>query len=274
MWRFDPLNASMKADTSSRPRSDSTARKRPAAQPSVFSCRRRTSAADRDTPFRSMSCRDSSSSIRRSRARTSPSRPRRAHARQGQRRVAAAGDDHVERRRQVLHQEADPLVARRIGDEVVVVQDEHPLLAPGLRVVQRRGHQHHRRRRPVRRVLGKGPVHAQGGADVGPQPHGVVVVGVERDPGRGARRPRRHPLGQQRRLAEAGRRGHHGQGEPGRGVQPRRAAAGGARGPVPAEAPPAWTEAPPARAPSGPWVGARAEARPPRAGPSARSRGH
>ena len=130
---------------------------------------------------------------------------------QRQRRAASRHKDHQQGRRQVTQQGADLLMAAAVLDHVIVVKHEDdPDRQPDQRVDQHRNH-------GSRDVRGPGPQRPQevlaaelragsleSGHDVPPQPAGVIVTTVERQPchraafGRGG-----SPLRQQRRLAEA-----------------------------------------------------------------------
>ena len=104
-------------------------------------------------------------------------------------RVPAGGDDDVDVLGQAFHEEGDGLVHGRVGDHVIVVQDEHD--RPGLRdqVVDQQGN---------RGVADRAPPGGQGtqrafpdagrrlperGQHVAPEQDRVVVAGVERHPG-------------------------------------------------------------------------------------------
>jgi hypothetical protein len=142
---------------------------------------------------------------------------------QRQRRVGAGGHDQAQRLRQVRDEELDGLVNAGIGEHLVVVEHQHvPAGRRGQLVQQQRQRQVDHR--PVGRADGlQGRLAdvvadpAQRGEHVTPEPGGLVVVLVERDPGDAPPLPRvGRPAAQQARLAPPGRRHHHGQ--PGAGV--------------------------------------------------------
>ena len=140
---------------------------------------------------------------------------------QRKRRVGAAGHDQAHRGRQVGQQELHTLVHPRVGQQVEVVEDEHDGVGGRLQLVEQQRHRDvdgvdpgctQRRHRP-----GAQPVRPQRGHHVGPEPDRLVVGLVQRHPGNPTVLARVvRPLGQQRRLAPAGRGGDGGQ--PGRGV--------------------------------------------------------
>jgi hypothetical protein len=110
--------------------------------------------------------------------------------------------------------EAHALVDRRLADQVVVVEYEDVLLR---RVDERVDEERQRGladrgagRRDGgfegRRHLDAGP--AQRGRDIEPEPRGIVVLLVEREPGERDLILDREPFGEQRRLASARRRRH------------------------------------------------------------------
>ena len=105
-------------------------------------------------------------------------------------------------------------MADRVGDQVVVVQDQEQRQSRRAQLVQQS-----RQDRPVQvrawapQGRQRAPPYARlDGAErlhhIGPEPCGVVVALVQRDPGHPASARDRAPLGQQRRLAEAGRSVH------------------------------------------------------------------
>jgi hypothetical protein len=110
-------------------------------------------------------------------------------------------------------------------DQVVIVHHQHHVLRRFGQVVdQRRDGRHERGRRRVgdqeTRPFGHPRARpAHGGGDVAPEPHGIVVALVQRQPGDGSP-VNPHPLGEQRRLAEPRRRADQHELAPGRGPQP------------------------------------------------------
>ena len=129
-----------------------------------------------------------------------------------ERRVDAAGDDDLNVGRLAGQEQLDGPVARPAGDRVVVVEDQHDVALVRCQLVEqprddridevllteeaRRGGERHRWFDRL-----------QGGNDVVPEEHGIVVGVVERNPcQRQLGRP--PPLTQQRRLPEPGRRHH------------------------------------------------------------------
>jgi hypothetical protein len=132
---------------------------------------------------------------------------------QRQRWVAAAGQHHVQRGRQVVEQELHRPVHLGRLDEVVVVDHQHHVVGGRGELVHQRGDDARERR--ARRAgheradpLGEARAHAiEGGDDVAPVAHRVVVAGVERQPGHGpVVGP--GPGGQEARLAETGGPAH------------------------------------------------------------------
>ena len=115
----------------------------------------------------------------------------RPQATEGQRRVGARGDDEVDLRGRLARRKATASWTAGRADRVVVVQDEDQVAGQSAQVVQERGQDV-----PGRRGL-RGPEHGQGSRahallhpvegrdDVGEEPHRVVVVLVEREPGGG-----------------------------------------------------------------------------------------
>jgi hypothetical protein len=151
---------------------------------------------------------------RRSAARISTSSPR-AQAGEGQRRVGAAGDHQVQGRGEVVEQEGQPFVDLSRVDGVVVVQHQHDIAREGTEFVEQRGEDRVDRRR-LRRLeererprVDPGHGSPQRGDQVGPEGCRLIVALVEREPGHRLSIGRRicQPLGQQRRLAAARRRG-------------------------------------------------------------------
>ena len=118
----------------------------------------------------------------------------------------------------MVEQERHPVLHIARVDNVVVVEHQHDVTRGGAQVVEQRGKHRFDRRRPGRlqegqRVLAdSGGCRPQRGDHVGPEGRGIVVAPIEREPCSPpliARRGRsgREPLGEQRRLAEASRRG-------------------------------------------------------------------
>jgi hypothetical protein len=132
---------------------------------------------------------------------------------QGQGWVAAAGDDDVQPRRKMTQEERHAVVDRPRPHQVVVVQHQRELIGRGLEVVDQRGHdalaRHHPRRSQERQqVLPKASANTIERDDhIPPEPHRIVVFGVQRQP---RHRPPRAggPAGHQGGLAEAGGRAH------------------------------------------------------------------
>jgi hypothetical protein len=130
---------------------------------------------------------------------------------QRQRRVGAAGHHQPQRSRQVLQQEAERLVDRLGLDEVVVVQHQRGLLGPGGQLVDDGGHHRLQRGRlgPAQQrgepLTDRDPRPVQRGGDVAPEPHRVVVAGVQGQP-RDRAPGMAGPVAEQAGLAEAGRR--------------------------------------------------------------------
>jgi hypothetical protein len=127
-------------------------------------------------------------------------------------RLGSARQDEREGLGKVLDQEGEALVDLGIGDQVVVVEHEDDLVG------QRRefGAEHREnvgddvdargQQRGKGASAGRGVLCAQGFDDVCPEPHRIVVVAVEREPGEGpCLVVGRMPIGQQCRLAPAGR---------------------------------------------------------------------
>ncbi len=141
---------------------------------------------------------------------------------EGQRRVGPGADDQPHLRRQPLEQERHPRLDRRTLGEVVVVQHQHDVVGEHAQLVE-----HHRQhgldrpaaaeqRQPRRPRAGCRPLQRR--EHVGPERVGVAVGGIERHPGHRASVTRGcQPGGEQRGLAEAGRRRH--QREPGPGAE-------------------------------------------------------
>ena len=135
---------------------------------------------------------------------------------QRQRRVGAGGHGEGDVWRQVLEQLSDDVVDTRIVDHVVVVERQHRGTGHQVEVVDQAGDDRIRLERlrtlePDERVgadLGHDGLHRCD--EVAEEPAYVGVPGVQSQPGdavlRAAVGPRGEPLGQQRRLAEAGRR--------------------------------------------------------------------
>jgi hypothetical protein len=119
--------------------------------------------------------------------------------------------------RQARDQELDLIVAGRLLDVVEVVEDENDVVRHGGERAHD-GRQHGPWCRSVRATDDAGrlshgknaPGSLQGLGDVGPQPIGIVVTAVERDPGRRRPVPAVQPLRDERGLAVAGGSGHEG----------------------------------------------------------------
>ena len=146
---------------------------------------------------------------------------------QRQRRVGAGGEDQMQPRRLVLEDERHSVVHLRRVEHVVVVQHEDDLRRHGFDLVEQCGERRLRHRRGrgqqlQRRVADPGHRRLEGGHQVRPEQRGVVVPAVQGQPGdrRAGRGRRAEPFGEQRRLAEAGRRGQDGERRPGRAAQP------------------------------------------------------
>ena len=138
---------------------------------------------------------------------------RRAQPGERERRVDAGGDRDLQVARRVLEQERDRAVDELVVQLVVVVEHEHDAVGQLGELVDQPREHHGVDRRPGVRQRGEhaaaepGQDRAQGGDDVAPEAHGVVVRGIERDPRErpvGALRP--PPLGEHGRLAPAGGR--------------------------------------------------------------------
>ena len=56
--------------------------------------------------------------------------------------VGSRGQRHMDAGREVVQEEAECLVAGRVGDEVVVVQDQEQRRGDGMQVVEQRRHDH------------------------------------------------------------------------------------------------------------------------------------
>ena len=145
----------------------------------------------------------------------------RSEAGEGQRGVGAGRDHQVELRRQVVEQERHPGLDLRVVDHVVVIEHQHDVIGRGAQAVEQRGQGglDGRRRCVEQRADRVGDARCrllEPGDDIGPERCGVVVAGVERDPrggspGFGAAR---QPVGEQRGLPEARRRGDERQPRP------------------------------------------------------------
>ena len=105
---------------------------------------------------------------------------------------------------------------RRRLDELVVIQQERDLLGPGDQLVDEGGHDRLQRRRlgPAEQwgePLANGdPRPVQGRGDIPPEPHRIVVAGVQRQPG--DRLPGlARPVAEQARLPEPRRGADQGQ---------------------------------------------------------------
>jgi hypothetical protein len=108
---------------------------------------------------------------------------------QRQRRVGAAGQHQPQAGRRALQQQGEAAVDRRRLDEVVVVQHQRQLSGPGDQLVDDGGHHRLQRGRlgPAQQrgepLADRDPRPVQRGGDVAPEPHRVVVAGVQRHPG-------------------------------------------------------------------------------------------
>ena len=137
-------------------------------------------------------------------------------ASQRQRRIGPARDHDVHPRRHVLEQERHPVLDLAGVDDVVVVEHEHDVVRDRAELVDQRGEDRLDRRRlrhPEERQRARtdpGRHRAQRRDQVRPEHGGLVVARVQGQPrhGLGASRRGCQPLGEQRRLAEAGRSGH------------------------------------------------------------------
>ena len=134
-----------------------------------------------------------------------------AQPRQRQRRVGPGGQDDPEPLGQVLDEEGDRLVHLGLGDDVVVVEDQHTGVGVGGEVVDQAGDRVEGRRGGVGRGARLQPGPLQGGHEVGEEPGHVVVALVEREPGDTdvgvSLGEAADPLGEDGRLAEPRRRG-------------------------------------------------------------------
>ena len=205
----------MKALGSCRPRSDSPARTSAAAQPSVRSARRSDVVGCQLQPHRPVQqgqglfvgeLQVGGPDL----GQLSPG----SHPGQRQRRVGTGRQRHVDACWEVVQEQGQGPVADRVGDQVVVVQDQEQRQPGRAQLVEQS-----RQDRPVQvrawapQGRQRAPPYARlDGAErlhhIGPEPCGVVVALVQRDPGHPASARDRAPLGQQRRLAEAGRSVH------------------------------------------------------------------
>ena len=139
----------------------------------------------------------------------------RPQAGQRQRRIGAGGDHQVDLWGQVLQQERHPVLDVVRVDHVVVVEHQHDVVRHRAELVEQRGEDRLDRRWLGPLQQGQRPCadprrhRLQRGHQVGPERRGLVVAWVERKPRRGPfiGRSGCQPLGQQRRLAEAGRGG-------------------------------------------------------------------
>ena len=134
-----------------------------------------------------------------------------AKPRQRQRRVGPGGQDDPEPLGQVLDEERDRLVHLGLGDDVVVVEDQHTGVGVGGEVVDQAGDRVEGRGGGVGRGARLQPGPLQGGHEVGEEPGDVVVALVEREPGDtdvgASLGEAADPLGEDGRLAEPRRRG-------------------------------------------------------------------
>jgi len=135
-----------------------------------------------------------------------------------ERRVFAGQDDQVRVPRQVSHQKRQRVMDRGGGDDMVVVQDKRQAVRQvagrGAQVVDQRGEDGLRRQRLAcaeergRALPQPKSRRPQRGDQPSQEARRVVVTVIERQPrGRGVAARGRAPLGQQGRLAGAGRRG-------------------------------------------------------------------
>lgn len=148
----------------------------------------------------------------------------RSHPGQWERRVGAAGDHQMRLRGEVLQQEGHPVVDLGRVDDVVVVEHLHDVVGEGAQIVEqsgedrlgRRSGRRQERQRSLAELVRRSGHRRQGGDQVRPEPRGIVVPPVERQPGRGSFTTRRgcQPVRQQRRLAEPGRSRHERQRRP------------------------------------------------------------
>ena len=162
-------------------------------------------------PMEAFRSADASSCVNRSSATRSSTSSSGPHPGQGERRVGSRGQRHMDAGREVVQEEAECLVAGRVGDEVVVVQDQEQRRGDGMQVVEQRRHDH-----PVEvgagapQRLERGRPHLrldrpQGLRHIDPQAGRIVVLLVDREPGDPAATGR-PPLAEQGGLAEPGGR--------------------------------------------------------------------
>jgi len=126
---------------------------------------------------------------------------------QRQRRVGAAGQHQPQHRRRPIQQQGETGVDRWRLDELVVVQQERDLLGPGDQLVDEGGHDRLQRGRlgPAEQrgdpLANVDPRPVQRRDDIPPEPHRIVVSGIQRQPG--DRPPgMARPVAEQARLPE------------------------------------------------------------------------
>ena len=207
----------MKPLGSGRPRSDRPARTSPAAQPSVRSASRATSSAASARPIEPFSSSEASSSVNcNSPTRSSASSPR-ARILAKERRVDPGRQHHMHISRKMVQEQAEGLVADRVGHHVVVVQHQHQRPAHRAQVVDQRRHHHplQLHARAAQRLQGDGPHPRLDGPQrrhqIAPEAGRVVVALIQRHPSHPPATSRLAPLGEQGRLAGPGRRGQQAQ---------------------------------------------------------------
>jgi hypothetical protein len=169
---------------------------------------------------------------RRSAARSSADCPRARSLANGSGGSLRLATTRPERAGQVFQEEFHgPVHVLRVDQVVVVHHQDHVLRRLGQVVDQRRDGRHERRRRRVTdqeaRAFGHtGPSPVHGCGDVPPEPHGIVVTLVQREPGDGPPVDL-HPVGEQRRLPEPGGRADQHELACGRRPQPLQEAGAG-----------------------------------------------
>lgn len=139
-------------------------------------------------------------------------------ARQRQRWIGSTGDHQADMGRRVFHQERQRLVDLGCLDRVVVVEHEGHVAVDGFQFGHHRGHDGLQRQARAQRVVRLraeiGHCRPERRQQIPGEDHRVVVAGVERHPTgtrRSGRLGRPEPLGQQRRLPEAGGGRHQGE---------------------------------------------------------------
>ena len=181
----------------------------------------------------------------------------------------ARRDGKLDARRGALDQAHDRLVAFVGVDDVVVVEDEHHAGRGRLQLGEERGCGigfAGERPEPIRSLLTAGR-QPERRTDVRPEHGRVVVLPIDRDPGKGAGIDVR-PVGQQRGLAEPGRRNHQ---ESARGGRRRASASVAPDGRFRRAGPADAASSPEGRAPGRPPVRFRGSCR--HATPTSRARG-